>query len=82
MKGPFFSTPQHALEPGRVRHSKDAERLRPFARRADDGDRFGEEALVRCVGVQVEGGEEDALGGVGVDLASGRRGAKGESASG
>lgn len=82
MKGPFFSTPQDALEPRRVRHPKDAERLWPFARRADDGDRFGEEALVGRVGVQVEGGEEDALGGVGVDLLGGRRAAKGESGSG
>lgn len=59
---------EHDLEPGRIGHAKDAVSIRTFVRSADDRDRFGQQALVRRVSVQIERGEKDALSRVRVDL--------------
>lgn len=67
MKRPLPSTRPDHLQPGRVRQPEHAE-TRVVARRTDDCDGFCEHDLVRGVRVEVEGGEEDCLGGVGVDL--------------
>lgn len=59
---------EHDLEPGRIRHTKDAVGIRAFVRSADDRDRFGQQSLVRRVSVKIERGKKDALSRVRVDL--------------